>query len=303
MYHQPFFSIIIPSYNRVSFLQKNIPLFLQQDYTNFEIIIIDDGSTDNTREVVEGLIGSEPRLQYIYQPNAERGAARNNGIKNAKGEFVLFIDSDDLMLPCYLSKLSATINNNPSFNFYCARYYFVKNEKKIPADIDKLSTGVHSLETVLKGNPFACNFCLRKNNPSLILFNEDRSLATTEDWMFLVENLFNNKICVADFYGIEMLQHDDRSMQNNQQVILRRLKATEELVKKLQFSLLQRDLLWSYTYSFCGIHAYLDSKRMQSLNFIRKAIKIEGPNIYFLKLAVKFVIGRAAIQLINAFKK
>ena len=86
------FSIIIPTYNRAAFLPKAIESVLAQTYTDWELIVVDDGSTDNTREVVAQY--NDERIIYIYQENAERSAARNNGISQAKGDFICFMDSD-----------------------------------------------------------------------------------------------------------------------------------------------------------------------------------------------------------------
>ena len=88
-----FFSIIIPTYNRAHVLAKAIESVINQRYTNWELIIIDDGSNDNTREVVQQF--NDPRINYVYQENTERSQARNNGIKLAKGLYICFLDSDD----------------------------------------------------------------------------------------------------------------------------------------------------------------------------------------------------------------
>lgn len=93
MKNQPIFSIIIPTFNRAAFVSKAIQSVLAQSFCDWELIVVDDGSTDNTREVVLGF--NDSRIKYIYQENAERSAARNNGIKNAKGEYIVFLDSDD----------------------------------------------------------------------------------------------------------------------------------------------------------------------------------------------------------------
>jgi glycosyltransferase involved in cell wall biosynthesis len=82
------FSIIIPTYNRENFISETINSVLESDYKNFEIIVVDDGSTDNTKDIVNKI--NDSRLNYYYQDNKERGAARNNGIKKAKGEYVFF---------------------------------------------------------------------------------------------------------------------------------------------------------------------------------------------------------------------
>jgi glycosyltransferase involved in cell wall biosynthesis len=96
----PFFSVIIPTYNRAVFLKKAIKSVLDQEYTDWELLIIDDGSTDNTSELVKSY--HDPRVRYIFQQNAERSVARNNGIENAKGKYICFLDSDDYYLPNHL---------------------------------------------------------------------------------------------------------------------------------------------------------------------------------------------------------
>ena len=76
------FSIIIPTYNRATFVTKSINSFLKQKYKNFEIIIIDDGSTDETRELLKQF--NDERIKYYFQKNLERGAARNYGFSKKK---------------------------------------------------------------------------------------------------------------------------------------------------------------------------------------------------------------------------
>ena len=104
------FSIIIPTYNRAAFLPKAIESVLSQTFTDWELIIVDDGSTDNTKDVVSQY--SDSRITYIYQENAERSAARNNGIAHSVGEYVLFLDSDDYYLSSFLADLNSEIEKN-----------------------------------------------------------------------------------------------------------------------------------------------------------------------------------------------
>ena len=91
-----YFSIILPTYNRADFLPKTIESVISQSFTSWELIIIDDGSTDNTKILVEKYQKSQNQIRYIYQKNSERSAARNNGIKNSNGQWICFIDSDDM---------------------------------------------------------------------------------------------------------------------------------------------------------------------------------------------------------------
>ena len=91
----PLFSVIIPTFNRADFIGKTVESVLRQTFTDFEIIVIDDGSTDNTAEIIAPII--DERLTYHFKQHEERAAARNAGTKLARGEYVTFLDSDDLL--------------------------------------------------------------------------------------------------------------------------------------------------------------------------------------------------------------
>lgn len=97
----PGVSVIIPAYNYAAYLGAAITSVLGQDHPNFEIIVVDDGSTDHTAEVVAGF--TDARIRYVYQANAGLSAARNTGIGEARHEYVAFLDADDQWLPTHLS--------------------------------------------------------------------------------------------------------------------------------------------------------------------------------------------------------
>jgi len=107
----PGVSVIIPAYNYARFLPSAVESSLTQDYPNFEILVIDDGSKDNTREVMADY---GPPVRYIHQQNAGLSAARNTGIREAKFDYVCFLDADDLLLPTHLSDSMAAFARLPS---------------------------------------------------------------------------------------------------------------------------------------------------------------------------------------------
>lgn len=94
----PFFSIIIPMYNRERFIERTINSCLKQNFENFEIIVIDDGSTDNSIEVVNGINDAKIKL-ICHKTNRGVGPARNTGVEAATGEWAILLDSDDELLP------------------------------------------------------------------------------------------------------------------------------------------------------------------------------------------------------------
>jgi glycosyltransferase involved in cell wall biosynthesis len=107
----PRVSVIIPTHNRAELLSEAIESVLGQTYRDFELIVVDDGSTDRTSEVVSGI--RDPRIIYQSQEKQERGAARNNGVAMSRGEYLTFLDDDDWYLPTKLELQVAALDARP----------------------------------------------------------------------------------------------------------------------------------------------------------------------------------------------
>lgn len=103
-------SVIIPTFNCDRYLTQAIDSVLAQTYRDYEIIVIDDGSTDNTRQVLQPYLS---RIEYIYQENQGVSVARNRGIESARGEIIAFLDADDLFLPDKLASQVAIFDKSP----------------------------------------------------------------------------------------------------------------------------------------------------------------------------------------------
>lgn len=114
------FSVIIPSYNGARYIKKSIYSVLKQMFDDFEIIVVDDGSMDNTTEVVKSI--DDGRINYIYQENGGVSSARNTGIKNAKGDYICFLDADDLWKPNHLLVMAKLIERFPGCSVYLTGY-------------------------------------------------------------------------------------------------------------------------------------------------------------------------------------
>ena len=95
-------SVIVPVYNQGEFLSEALESVLQQTYPNWECIIVNDGSTDNSGEVAKGYVNKDDRFKYLYQDNSGVAAARNNGIRHSDGFYILPLDSDNVLCPTYL---------------------------------------------------------------------------------------------------------------------------------------------------------------------------------------------------------
>ena len=128
MVNNPLVSIVIPAYNMEKFIFDAIVSCLNQTYQNREIIVIDDGSIDGTKSVV-GEFGKS--VSYYYQNNTGVSAARNHGIRKAKGSYVSFLDADDIWLPAKLEKQISAIKINPSIKAMSCGYAIMDETGKI----------------------------------------------------------------------------------------------------------------------------------------------------------------------------
>lgn len=118
----PKVSVIIPTYNRAHYITEAIESVLAQTYSHFEIIVIDDGSTDDTREILKKYTD---KMKYLYQPNQGVAVARNRGLREARGEYVAFLDSDDCWVAEKLEKQVAYLNEHPEVAVVCAEVFLI----------------------------------------------------------------------------------------------------------------------------------------------------------------------------------
>lgn len=183
----PRVSVVIPCYNHANYLQDAIRSCLAQTYTNLEILVVDDGSTDNTKEIVSQF----PQVQYLYQDNAGVGAARNRGWRQAQGEFVQFLDADDYLLPTKLQRCLDAFGADPDagvvYTDYEIRTEDMCTQHPTQRPAWKMPEG-EVLKCLIEQNTAffvpACALIRRELIEQVHGFNE--SLHGTEDWYLWV---------------------------------------------------------------------------------------------------------------------
>ena len=109
----PFFSIVVPAYNTAPYLPRCIGSLLDQPFRDFEILLVDDGSTDDTGTVIDTLAAKDHRVRGFHIPHGGVSAARNQGLRMAKGSYVLFVDSDDALVPDALGHIYRNLGDAP----------------------------------------------------------------------------------------------------------------------------------------------------------------------------------------------
>lgn len=254
---RPFFSIVIPTYNRASRIGNTLASVLQQTFRNFEIIVVDDGSTDNTADVVKGI--SDARITYHKQPNRERAAARNQGARIASGEYVTFLDSDDRLYPNHLEFVHHSLGrlNNPPL--YHQAYEVILDTGET---ISRLGIPSGNIDRLLftRGNVMSCQgvFLLRGvavENP----FNETRELTGVEDWELWIRLASGYEIIHEATITSAIVQHSGRSVrEGNADALQRRIEALKQLVTANEkvcdrFSDLLPQL-WANTATYLALH-------------------------------------------------
>lgn len=269
-----FFSIVIPTYNRAILLSRTISSILKQTYPDFEIIIVDDGSTDDTIKVIYEF--KNPNIKYFKTENSGVAHARNYGIKKASGKYIGFLDSDDLMESYHLK----------------TAYDFLKKENEpevihlnfLWGDESKLKTQKNKLPSILPDDIFkSCSLhvnCIfiRNDIAKFHLFNESRDLMFVEDWDFFIKLNVRFNIRLLDKTTTYLIDHEDRSMRNfdEEKWVLKRdaivlSLLNDEFIKKKYTSKIK--LISAHMNSLIAVNYAVRKNKIKCIHFWVLALK------------------------------
>jgi glycosyltransferase involved in cell wall biosynthesis len=173
----PLVSIIIPCYNHGKYLSQAVESILAQDYKNIEIVVVDDGSADNTKTVAQ----EYNEVKYVYQTNQGLSAARNTGIDNSTGEFLIFLDADDWLLPEAISKNLKFFCQEERIAFVSGGYQMLNVKQGNVATIKNAVEGDYYHE-LLKVNYIGMHAAVMFRRSVFKDFRYDTSLRASEDY-------------------------------------------------------------------------------------------------------------------------
>lgn len=178
----PLVSVIVPAYNMEQYIAETLDSILCSTYTNIEVIVIDDGSTDTTIPIVEKYVVQDPRIRLLKQKNAGPARARNNGIQNCNGEYILPVDSDDLISPSFIAAAVNAIQSDNNIKVVSCRCEFFgmrKGEWILPD---------FNLNKLALDNRICATSMYRRNDWARIGgYNE--TIIAREDWAFWIAML------------------------------------------------------------------------------------------------------------------
>jgi len=192
MKNNPLVSVIIPTYNKSQYLREAIESVLNQTYKNIEVIVVDDGSTDNTGEIVK--LFNDSRIIYFWQGNKGPASARNTGIKKAQGKYIAFLDSDDLWLKEKLEKQIDFMGKNPEIGLLGTGCYEITDKGKVIGK--KIFPGKNEIlqRDLIKYNPFIQSSIITKREVFDKVGFYDKKFQESEDYELWLRIAGNYKI-------------------------------------------------------------------------------------------------------------
>lgn len=174
-------SVIIPAYNAAETIADTLESLLAQTHSNWEAIVVDDGSTDETAEVTKKFAERDARIRMIKQPNGGEGAARNAGIAQARYDWLLFLDADDWILPLHLERLTYKLVSNPELDAVHCLSARVACDRTLVCDKYEPPEG-DMFSTLARRAAFPIHACIVRKSLAEAVGSFDTSLRTSPDW-------------------------------------------------------------------------------------------------------------------------
>ena len=287
--NKPFFSIIIPTYNRANLILETLDSVFDQTFKNFEIIVVDNHSTDNTKDVLLPLI-SEGKIRYIqHDRNYERGKSRNTGMTNATGKYLTLLDSDDFLYPQCLNDAYVFATENPLLELFQNKFELVNDQRKTVYKFEFPSLN-NQYKALCDGNFISCiGTFLSENVYSQFRFSEDPKMVGSEDYEIWFRVLGAYKMGRINKINAGVRQHPTRSVENTniydfldyqQTMINNTIKNDVNLLSKYQ-AYLNRFNAWFYLKKL--LHIKKSKHILFEDNLLFKAIQTDTTIIFKLR--------------------
>ena len=285
------FSVIIPTYNRADLIKDTIKSVQNQTFKDWECIVVDDGSSDNTKEVVHEIIKFDDRIKYVYQNNAERSAARNNGIRNSLGEYICFLDSDDHFLKDHLETLNSFLEKqNDSVCLVINQAINVSNESKEYTTLTQ--PGPNPIEFLYLNPVSPSRVCIHHEILEQVQFDED--IVIVEDvilWMKIAEKY---PIYISNHTGVIYNVHEGNSVNrkgtgaivkyNGVIIAKNRYPDVFNKISKKNYNEWTSRILTNVAY-----HYILNNKKLDGIKWLVKAL-IMKPRHMHTKMRINLII-------------
>ncbi|GAB2698814.1 hypothetical protein GCM10027037_23960 [Mucilaginibacter koreensis] len=186
----------MPAFNAALYISEAIESVLQQTYQHWELLIVDDGSADDTQAVASKYL-SDDRVSYFYQPNKKQGAARNLAIANSRGNYLAFLDADDIWLPEKLQLQMDILLSHPEIDLLFCQGYMLEDNKLSPMDVvEKNNWTIKNFPDFIAQNQIPILSVLAKKSAIVAAgaFDERIAIQNAEDYHLWLKMLINSAV-------------------------------------------------------------------------------------------------------------
>lgn len=215
MIHHPTFSVVIPVHNREKLIRRSVESVLAQDIDDFEVLCIENGSTDRTWQVLTQLAEEDERVRIYHLEQGDRCIARNHGMNEALGLWVCFLDSDDTYHPDHLSSFLTQMEKHPGHKAYASSFAHTGKLTQRNQHL-RLNNVSMDLSFFIRANPFQVGqLCLDSEFFLETRFYEGGDLPIAEDWLFVREVAKRSPIFKFHRETLTIHEHEDRTMRQS----------------------------------------------------------------------------------------
>jgi glycosyltransferase involved in cell wall biosynthesis len=212
MNQRPVFSVVIPTYNREDLILKTLNTVFAQTYPHYEILVVDNCSTDNTEQVLEPYISSRKIRFFKHDRNYERAKSRNTGMENATGDFVTFLDSDDLMYPNNLRDAADYVFSNSDIRFFHNLYELVDLEGNVLYRY-RFPALDNPIRAIAEGNFLSCiGIFIHQDIYQRYRFDTTSLLTGSEDWEFWLRVIADYRLGRVEKINSGIVRHGGRTV-------------------------------------------------------------------------------------------
>lgn len=297
----PKVSAIIPTYNAMTYLSETVDSVLHQTFTDFELIIVDDGSSDRTVQWVSEL--EDPRVRLICQENQGATVARNTGITEARGEYIAFLDHDDLWHPTKLEKQVRCLDENPTVGLVHTWMVLVDEHGKSTGRVMNSNAEGDIWKQLLEKNTVASSSVMLRRCcfETVGVFSPSRDFYTVEDWEFWIR--------IAAHYPFAMIKEpllSWRQHANNGSKNWRLMEQAYRLVIEKAFDAAPPELLYLKDRSYGHANLCLAWRVLQSsdkdykkaIQFRQKATSLY-PQLHYSREYIRLSLAITLMQFLG----
>jgi glycosyltransferase involved in cell wall biosynthesis len=288
----PFFSIVIPTYNREDLIFETLETVFNQSLQNFEIIVVDNASTDDSVLKLRKL-ESEGKIRLIVnEKNMERSFARNVGMKAANGKYLTLLDSDDFMYPNALMDSKNYLEANPAIHFFHHYYELVSAEERKTINQYKSPDQEKQIKKLAEGNFISCiGVFLSKEIYKNFAFNEDQLVIGSEDWELWIRVISTYPLGVIRKMNFGVRSHPQRSISayEIETIVKRKKYIILNLLKLPEVSKIFKQyegLMYSSALIFAAVFANQAKEFNRAKELLREALKI-NPKLIFKRRFIR----------------